>query len=80
MFRYLIGICKKLLKLLNIRDLDDDFRLRLRCIGKLEKNNNIYSIDIRKRYVSITINGEEVNIQDYLKSREFYTREQYMKL
>jgi len=75
-----VGRCKKLLKLFNIRELDNSFRLRLRCLGRLHNDNNIYCIEIRKKYASITINGEDMDIPSYLNSREFFTKDQYMKL
>lgn len=74
------GRCKKLLGLFMISDLDEDFRLRLRCIGKLSRNSNTYCLEIKRKYANITINGEEVEIPTYLKSKEFYTKEEYMRL
>lgn len=74
------GRCKKLLKLLKISNLDNDFKLRMRCIGKLSGNYNTYCIEISRKYANITINGEEVDIPGYLNSKEFYTKEQYASL
>lgn len=74
------GRCKKLLTLFRISDLDEDFRLRLRCVGKLTRNSNSYCLEIRRKFANITINGEEVDIPSYLKSKEFYSKEEYMRI
>ena len=75
-----IGRCKKLLKLFNVKDLDKAFRLRLRCLGRLHNDSNVYCIEIRRKYANITINGENMDIPSYLNSREFFTKDQYTKL
>lgn len=74
------GRCKKMLRLLAISELDPAFKLRLRCVGKLPTNSNVYTLEVSRKYARITINSEEVSIPKYLKSREFCTREEYMSL
>lgn len=71
------GRCKRFLTLFDISNLDDNFKLKLRCIGKLPYDNNVYMIEIRKKYAKITINDEEKIIPNYLKSKQFLTREAY---
>ncbi len=74
------GRCKKFLTLFDIHNLDDNLKIRLRCIDKLFGNNNIYCLEIARKYANIIINGEEQNIPDYLGSRTFYTKEEYQIL
>ena len=74
------GRCKRFLTLFNINKLDKDLKIKLRCIGKLPYNNNIYSLEIANKYANITINDVEQNIPKYLQSDAFYTKEMYMKL
>lgn len=74
------GRCKRFLTLFNIPKLSDNLKLRLRCIGKLSYDNNVYSLEIRKKYAKISINDEEKNIPQYLKGRQFYSREEYEEL
>jgi hypothetical protein len=74
------GRCKRFLTLFNITELSENLKLRLRCIGKLSYDKNIYSLEIRNKYAKITINDEEKNIPGYLKGRQFYSREEYAQL
>ena len=74
------GRCNRFLSLFNIKNLSENLRIRLRCIGKLPYDDNVYTLEIGRKYANITINGEEQNIPKYLKSSEFYTKEMYMKL
>ncbi len=74
------GRCKRFLTLFDIPNLDDDLKLKLKCISMLSHSNNIYELEIGKCYVNITINGEEQDIPNYLGSREFYSKEKYMTL
>ena len=74
------GRCKRFLTLFNIADLDEKLILNLKCIGKLPYDKNTYELELRKKYVNIKINGVEQNIPDYLNDRQFYTKEEYMKL
>mgnify|MGYP001237749098 CR=1 FL=1 len=74
------GRCEKFLTLFHIHNLDDNLKIRLRCIDKLFGNNNIYCLEIARKYANIIINDEEQNIPDYLRSRTFYTKEEYAML
>lgn len=71
------GRCKRFLTLFNISHLDEKLRLRLRCIGDLPYDKNVYMLEIRNKYANITINGEEQNIPKYLKSKQFVSKEEY---
>ena len=71
---------KIFLNLFKISELDEKLKIRLRCIGKLELDENIYCLEIAQKYANITINGEEQNIPKYLKSKVFYSKEEYMNL
>jgi hypothetical protein len=71
------GRCKRFLTLFNISHLDEKLRLRLRCIGDLPYDKNVYMLEIRNKYANITINGEEENIPKYLKSKQFVSKEEY---
>ncbi|WP_291570141.1 hypothetical protein [Clostridium sp. UBA4548] len=71
------GRCKRFLTLFNVRELDDNLKIRLRCIGNLPYDNNVYMLEIRKKFANITINGEEKSIPKYLKSKQFFTKEEY---
>lgn len=74
------GRCKRFLNLFRIFDLDEDLKIKLRCIGKLPYDENTYELEIRRKYANITINGEEKDIPKYLKSNQFYSKEEYMSL
>lgn len=74
------GRCKKTLSLFDISDLDEDFKMRMRCVDQLYDNEKTYTIEFARKYVKVDIDGEEMNIPKYLKSREFYTREEYARL
>lgn len=74
------GRCRRFLELFNISELEDSLKIRLRCIGDLPYDKKTYELTIRKKYACITIEGEEQNIPEYLKSTQFYTREEYAVL
>ena len=74
------GKCKRFLSLFNINKLDDNLKLKFRCIGKLPNNSNTYELEIRKKYANIVINGIEQSIPGYLKTRDFYTKEEYINM
>lgn len=50
-----------------------DIDVRLRCIGKLPANNNVYMLEISMNYANITVNDVD---PDYLKSRHFYAKDE----
>lgn len=74
------GRCKRFLQLFNIPKLNPGLKLRVTCIGNLPTNQNTYVLEIARNHADIRINGESVNIPQYLKSSEFYTTEEYAKL
>lgn len=73
------GRCKKFLTLFDIPKLEESLKIKLRCISQLPYDTNVYMLEIRRNFANITINGEEQNIPKYLKSRQFYTKDEYMK-
>jgi hypothetical protein len=74
------GRCERFLSLFNIPKLNEELKIRLRCIGMLPHNQNMYTLEIARKYAKIDINGEEKNIPQYLKSKQLYSREEYEKL
>ncbi|QSX04846.1 hypothetical protein JYG23_09030 [Sedimentibacter sp. zth1] len=74
------GRCRRFLTLFDIANLDNSLKIRLRCIGKLNVDENVYTIEIANRYADILINGISQNIPKYLKSNQFYTKEEYSLL
>lgn len=74
------GRCSKMLQLLDVPNLDKDFHIKINCIGQLPTNNKTYSLEIKRNYVLVSIDGEKQHIPSYLKSREFYTTEEYATL
>lgn len=74
------GRCKRFLTLFHISELSKELKLRLRCISKLSYDSNIYTLEIRRKFAKISINEVEKNIPEYLKGRQFYTREEYAQL
>lgn len=74
------GRCNRLLTLFDIPNLDENLNIVLRCIGKLPYDDNVYTLEIGRKHANILINGEEQNIPRYLKSSQFYTREEYSKI
>lgn len=71
------GRCKRFLTLFDIAGLDENLKLRLRCIGKLPYDNNVYMLEIGRKFAKITINDEEKSIPEYLKTKQFMTRKAY---
>lgn len=69
--------CKKMLTLMDIPNLDPSVKFKLNCIGHLSYDQNVYSLEIAKKHARITINGEQQYIPSYLKSRQFYSTEDY---
>ncbi len=71
------GRCQKMLGLLDITNLSEDFHIKLKCIGKLPNNDKTYSLEIKNCFAEIKIDGEIIDIPSYLKSSEFFTTEEY---
>lgn len=74
------GRCKKMLSLFKISNLDPKLHIKLSCIGDLPYDKNTYTIEIRRKFAMITINGEEQVIPNYLKTNDFMTRQGYEAL
>lgn len=74
------GRCKRLLKLFDIPNLVEDLHIKVSCIGKLPHNTKTYSIEIKRKFAEIRIDGELQDIPAYLKSAEFFTSEEYRLL
>lgn len=73
------GRCKRFLTLFDVQNLSPNLKLRVRCIGKLPTNSNVYCLEIAHKHADILINGESQNIPKYLKATQFYTKEEYAK-
>lgn len=71
------GRCKRFLTLFDVRNLSPNLKLRVRCIGKLPTDSNVYCLEIARKHADILINGESKNIPKYLKATQFYTKEEY---
>lgn len=74
------GRCKRFLTLFDIPQPDEKLKIRLRCIGKLEKNRSVYELEIAKKHAKIFKDGEEQNIPAFLRSTQFYTSEEYAEM
>ncbi len=74
------GRCKRFLSLFAIQGLDPKLKIRLQCVGKLSTNQNTYTLEIARKHADILINGQSVDIPAYLKSNQFYTKEEYARL
>jgi len=64
--------CKKFLKIFDIPNLQDNIRIKFRCIGKLPQNTSTYELNIAKELFKITIDGEKVEPSIYLKTSEVF--------
>ncbi|MCK8058384.1 MULTISPECIES: hypothetical protein [unclassified Fusibacter] len=71
------GRCKKMLSIFDIPNLDKDLKIRLQCIDKLFGADKHYTLEIRHCHARVLIDGVEQDIPKYLKSREYYTSEEY---
>lgn len=74
------GRCKRFLTLFQIPDLDEKLKIRLRCIGRLEKNQSLYQLELARNHAKIFVDGREQNIPAYLRSSQFYTSEEYAEM
>lgn len=72
--------CKRFLTLFNIEHLSENLKIRVTCVGELPNNHNTYELEIARSHVDIRINGESQNIPKYLKSAQFYTKEEYAQM
>ncbi|MCG3222496.1 MAG: hypothetical protein H7641_14035, partial [Candidatus Heimdallarchaeota archaeon] len=62
--------CMKFMNFFDIENLNDNIKIKFRCIGKLPNNKNIYEVIIERGLIEISINGEGVNPAEYLKTKE----------
>lgn len=74
------GRCKKMLSMFDVANLDEDFRLRIRCIDEIWEEHQVYCFELGRKFAQIDIDGVEKDIPSYLKSRELYTSEEYKNL
>ncbi|MCE7743304.1 MAG: hypothetical protein GOP50_12710, partial [Candidatus Heimdallarchaeota archaeon] len=62
--------CKRFTTVFDIRNLAEHIKIRFRSIGKLPNNTNVYELFIERNNVEIKINGEEIELTSYLKTKE----------
>ena len=60
--------------------MSDNLKIRVSVIGQLPTDQNTYVLEIANKYADISINGESQNIPKYLKSTQYYTKEEYAKM
>lgn len=72
--------CRRFLTLFKISKLSENLKLKIRYIGQLPYNKRTYMLEIARKCVSITIDGIEQNIPEYLSSSQFYTKEEYLNM
>lgn len=49
-------------------------------VGKLPTDQNEYVLEIANKYADIRINGESKDIPKYLKSTQYFTKEEYAQM
>ncbi|MBR6395476.1 MAG: hypothetical protein IKS09_00745, partial [Lachnospiraceae bacterium] len=74
------GRCKRFLSLFDIPNLDEYLKIRVTIVGKLPTDQNEYVLEIAKKHADIRINGESKDIPKYLKSTQFFTKEEYAQM
>ena len=74
------GRCKRFLSLFDIANLDEYLKIRVTIVGKLPTDENEYVLEIAKNHADIRINGESKDIPKYLKSTQYFTKEEYAKM
>ncbi|MHA1515106.1 MAG: hypothetical protein ACTSPF_06180 [Candidatus Heimdallarchaeaceae archaeon] len=62
--------CKRFTTVFDIKNLADHIKIRFRSIGRLPQNTNTYELFIERDNVRISINGEEKELAEYLKTKE----------
>ena len=65
--------CRRFMNVFDITNLSDDIKIRFRSIGKLQTNQNIYELKFSRNSVKISINDKEVEISDYLQTKEVFS-------
>ena len=74
------GRCKRFLSLFDIANLDEYLKIRVTIVGKLPTDNNEYVLEIAHKHADIRINGESQNIPKFLKSTQYFTKEEYAQM
>ena len=74
------GRCKRFLSLFDIPNLDEYLKIRVTIVGKLPTDQNEYVLEIARKHADIRINGESKDIPKYLKSTQFFTKEEYAQM
>ncbi len=74
------GRCKRFLSLFDIPNLDEYLKIRVTIVGKLPTDDNEYVLEIAKNHADIRINGESKSIPKYLKSTQYFTKEEYAQM
>ncbi len=74
------GRCKRFLSLFDIPNLDKYLKIRVTIVGKLPTDQNEYVLEIANKHADIRINGESKDIPKYLKSTQFFTKEEYAQM
>lgn len=64
--------CLRWLRLFDIPNLDNNLKIKFRCIGKLETNKNTYLLLVQKNQSKIFVNGKEQNKFNYLNTKEIH--------
>ncbi len=74
------GRCKRFLSLFDIPKLDKYLKIRVTIVGKLPTDQNEYVLEIANHHADIRINGESKDIPKYLKSTQYFTKEEYAQM
>ncbi len=74
------GRCKRFLSLFDVTHLSSNLKLRVSCVGKLATDQNTYVLELANHHADILVNGESQNIPKYLKSNQYYTKEEYAEI
>ncbi len=74
------GRCKRFLSLFDVPNMSENLKIRVSVIGKLPTDQNTYVLEIANKYADISINGASQNIPKYLKSTQYYTKEEYAQM
>lgn len=70
--------CKRFLDLIDVENLSENLKIRIRFIVDMDIKKE-YEIELANKYANIKIQGEDVNIPNYLNSYQYCTKSQYMK-
>lgn len=74
------GRCKRFLSLFDIPKMSSNLKIRVSCVGRLASDNNVYVLEIANHHADIIINGVSQDIPKYLKSNQFFTKEEYQTM